>query len=70
MDTDRMTVTPEEGAKVMVMAGKFKAYAPHFEGFATPESAVKDMLKVIENASLENGDGGAFVSQFGNKQWL
>ncbi|EEP76439.1 conserved hypothetical protein [Uncinocarpus reesii 1704] len=48
----------------------FKTYAPDFKGPITPEESVKDMMKVIEGASLENGDGGAFVSHKGNQQWL
>lgn len=49
---------------------KFFAYAPDMKGHATPEEAVRDVLKVAENASLANGDGGAFLSHFGNKQWI
>ena len=56
--------------KVMGMFGKFQAYAPHFTGPSTPESSVKDMMSVIEKASIAAGDGGSFVSHLGNKQWL
>lgn len=48
---------------------KLMGYAPHFTGLASPESAVALVRKVMENASVENGDGGTWVSQFGNKQW-
>lgn len=51
-------------------AGKFKAYAPHFAGPITAQESVDLMLKVFERSSIENGNGGTFVSQFGNKQWL
>lgn len=54
----------------MVQSAKFAGYAPHFKGPDKPEDAVKSILKVAENASLANGDGGAFLSHFGNKQWL
>jgi hypothetical protein len=63
-------VTEEEGKKAMALGMKFKQYAPHFNGPSTPESAVKDVILVFEKASVENGDGGAFVSHLGNKQWL
>ncbi len=52
------------------MAAKIGAYAPHFKGPATPEEAVMDVLSVINKASVAGGDGGTFVSHFGNKQWV
>jgi hypothetical protein len=54
----------------MVQGEKFKAYAPHFEGPASPDEAAKDVLSVVEKATLRNGNAGAYVSHFGNKQWL
>ncbi|KAI0116374.1 hypothetical protein GGR51DRAFT_501144 [Nemania sp. FL0031] len=45
-------------------------YAPHFTGPSTTEAAVKRVLAVIDKSSVENGDGGSFVSQFGTKQWV
>lgn len=62
--------TEEENKKLLVRDMKFLAYAPDNKGHVTPEEAVKDVLKVANNASLANGDGGAFLSHFGNKQWL
>jgi hypothetical protein len=58
------------GKKLMVQGEKFKAYAPHFEGPASPDEAAKDVLSVVEKATLRNGNAGAYVSHFGNKQWL
>lgn len=52
------------------MTAKFTEYAPHFTGPATPNASVKDVLGVINKASLEVGFGGEFVSHFGTKQWL
>jgi hypothetical protein len=49
---------------------QYKQYAPHFTGPARPEDAVRDVISVWEKASVENGDGGAFVSHLGSKQWL
>ncbi|GAP88448.1 putative short chain dehydrogenase [Rosellinia necatrix] len=62
--------TPEQLQSAMGLMGKFQQYAPHFKGPARPEDAVKAVISVWEKASIENGDGGAFVSHYGNKQWL
>ncbi|KAK7431784.1 hypothetical protein QQZ08_001724 [Neonectria magnoliae] len=63
-------VTPEQGAKLQGMMAKFMEYAPHFKGPSTVEECVKDVLSVANNASLEKGDGGAFLSHHGDKQWI
>ncbi|KAK4696086.1 hypothetical protein P7C71_g1782, partial [Lecanoromycetidae sp. Uapishka_2] len=52
------------------MASKFAKYAPHFTGPMTPEESIEAIFKVLDHASIENGDGGSFVSHLGNKQWL
>jgi hypothetical protein len=52
------------------MMAKFVEYAPRFTGPVSPESSVKDMLSVIDNASIAAGNSGAFLSHFGNKTWL
>jgi NAD(P)-dependent dehydrogenase (short-subunit alcohol dehydrogenase family) len=62
--------TEEDIRKLAIMGGKFMKYAPHFTGPIKPEESVKAMMDVIGKASLANGDAGAFVSHFGNKQWL
>lgn len=49
---------------------KFQQYAPNFTGPDTPPEAIKAVLSVLEQASIQNGDGGAYLSHFGNKQWL
>ncbi|KDN70402.1 putative short-chain dehydrogenase [Colletotrichum sublineola] len=49
--------------------GHIEQYAPGFKSKA-PEDAVKDVMKVIYESSLENGRGGAFISHLGSKQWL
>lgn len=51
----------------MAMAAKFAAYAPDFKGPISPEESVSHIMAVIENASVERGDGGSYVSHFGNK---
>ena len=65
-----VTVTEEQMKNAMALGAKFARYAPHFRGRTTPEQSVKEMMDVINRASLETGYGGSFVSQFGNKQWL
>jgi hypothetical protein len=49
---------------------KFIEYAPHFKRPITPKESVTAVLSVMNNASIEHGDGGAFLSHLGNKQWL
>ena len=50
--------------------GKLIAYAPHFKGPISPEESVRHVRSTWEKASIESGFGGAFVSHFGNKQWV
>jgi hypothetical protein len=52
------------------MIPKFATYAPHFKGPISAEESVKAVLSVAKRASVEGGDGGAFISHLGNKQWL
>jgi hypothetical protein len=52
------------------MLGAFAEYAPNFKGPSTPEAAVKDVISVMNNASVKGGSGGSFVSHYGNQQWL
>ena len=52
------------------MMQKFSEYAPGFTGPITPAESVTQMLAVIESKSVEKGDGGAFLSHHGNKEWL
>jgi hypothetical protein len=56
------------------MAGKimakFAAYAPDFKAPDTPPDSIRAVMSVVEKSSIENGDGGAFVSHFGNRQWI
>jgi NAD(P)-dependent dehydrogenase (short-subunit alcohol dehydrogenase family) len=64
------SATEDQQKALQTMAGKFMEYAPHFTGAITPEESIKAMLSVIENASVDKGDGGGFISHLGNKQWL
>lgn len=54
----------------MAQGAKFAAYAPHFKGPMAPEESVNAVLKVVDNASFEKGDGGKYLSHKGNKEWL
>jgi NAD(P)-dependent dehydrogenase (short-subunit alcohol dehydrogenase family) len=62
--------TPEEIQGLMGLVGKLATYAPHFKGPITPEESVRHVRSTWEKASIEGGFGGAFVSHFGNKQWV
>ncbi|KAI1119043.1 hypothetical protein F5Y14DRAFT_438135 [Nemania sp. NC0429] len=61
--------TPEQLGKLGPLMEKFMKYQPNFKGPVTPDQAVSDMRAVWESTSAEK-DNGAFLSQFGNKQWL
>ncbi|VUC25865.1 unnamed protein product [Clonostachys rosea] len=63
-------VTEEQIPKAMALGGKFARYAPHFKGRTMPEESIKDMLSVIDKASVKDGYGGSFISHKGTKQWL
>jgi NAD(P)-dependent dehydrogenase (short-subunit alcohol dehydrogenase family) len=64
-------LAPEPVLKALsAMVGKFQDYAPDWKGAITPAESVRMVLHVIEEASVEKGDGGNFVSHFGNTQWL
>ncbi|KAF1816828.1 NAD(P)-binding protein [Eremomyces bilateralis CBS 781.70] len=65
---DNPTEEQKQGAAIML--ARFRDYAPHFTGPITPTESVNHVMSVINKASVENGDGGSFVSHFGNKQWL
>ena len=72
VDTGGMdSVAQEDMPKLLEQAGKMKTLAPHWEGPITPEVSVRMVMKVLEEASVEKGNGGTFVSHFGNnKQWI
>lgn len=63
-------VTPEQLQSIGAFNAQLQKYAPDFKGPITPEESVKHIVSVWEKASLENGDGGSFVSHHGNQQWL
>ncbi|KAF4953192.1 hypothetical protein FGADI_6167 [Fusarium gaditjirri] len=62
--------SPQQLESMGGMMAKFKEYAPNFGGPAKAEAAVSDMRAVWEKATIEDGYGGAYLSQYGNKQWL
>ncbi|QDS76880.1 hypothetical protein FKW77_003716 [Venturia effusa] len=66
---ENKTYTAEELEGFQSMVGAFKEYAPTFEGPITPQQSVDMVLKVIDQANVEE-NGGSFVSHYGNKQWL
>ncbi|KAI0860836.1 putative short chain dehydrogenase [Xylaria cubensis] len=62
--------TPEQIQGLGGFLGKITAYAPHFKGPISTEESVRCIKSVWEKASIENGDGGSFVSHLGTKQWV
>ncbi|KAL4905243.1 hypothetical protein BDW74DRAFT_153286 [Aspergillus multicolor] len=63
-------MTEEQKAGVTAMVAQFSTYAPGWKGFITPEESVGFLREVIERAHVERGYAGAFLSHYGNKQWL
>lgn len=64
------TATPEQLQRLGGLKAKFAEYAPDFKGPLTPEQSVTAVRKVIAEASIEKGNGGDFLSHYGNKKWL
>lgn len=62
--------TPEQLEAIGGFAGKLAGYAPDFKGPISPKESVLHLRQIFETASIENGFAGAFVSHFGNKQWV
>ncbi|KAL6802611.1 NAD(P)-binding protein [Trichoderma sp. SZMC 28013] len=63
-------LTPDQLQSLAKTGLKFAAYAPHFKGPISPEESVRHVLSVIDKSSVADGNGGSFVSHFGNKQWI
>ena len=55
--------------KVGATQEKFLKFAPHFSGPLTPKESIGMMRSVIDRATVEK-EGGDYVSQHGNKQWI
>ncbi|KAI1748626.1 hypothetical protein F4782DRAFT_542673 [Xylaria castorea] len=62
--------TPEQQIKMNMMMESYLKYSPSFKGPITPTESIEAVLSVVGNASIEKGDGGRFLSHFGNKKWL
>ena len=65
-----MLETPEFYAKLEEMGAVMAAYAgPDFKGPVTPEVAARQVLGVIDNATIEK-HGGRMFSHLGTQRWL
>ncbi|KAF2969052.1 hypothetical protein GQX73_g4478 [Xylaria multiplex] len=62
--------TPRQKEGLGGMLQKFQQYNPDFRGPMSPEASVRAVISVWEKASVQNGDGGSFVSHYGNKKWI
>ncbi|KAI4182144.1 MAG: hypothetical protein LQ346_006648 [Caloplaca aetnensis] len=52
------------------LMGKLSTYAPDFKGATPVDEAIPIIRSTWERISIDSGYGGAFISHFGNKQWL
>ncbi|KAL6305096.1 short-chain dehydrogenases/reductase [Sparassis latifolia] len=69
VNTSLRPPTPEELVGIKQMVTQFMSAAPGWNGQPiTPEVSVKHMLDTIRKTTV--ADTGAFISHFGNKQWL
>ncbi|KAJ7508503.1 hypothetical protein B0H11DRAFT_1965373 [Mycena galericulata] len=68
VNTSTAPPTQEELEEYKELIKAIVKVAPGFKGPITPEESVKLQLKVIERWGVE--ETGAFVSHFGNKQWV
>jgi hypothetical protein len=62
-------LTTEQLKKAQRMFGMFLKMKPDLRPLS-PEESVWMCLDVTNKASVEKGDGGRFLSQHGNKEWL
>ena len=52
------------------MGGKFIKYAPHFSGAKEASESSAMILDVINQANLEAGYGGKFLSHYGGDKYF
>ncbi|KAI1771482.1 NAD(P)-binding protein [Hypoxylon cercidicola] len=69
-ETDMSKLSEREQKHLEDTTRSFATYAPHWKGPIAPEESVRLMRDVINKASVKGGDGGSFVSHYGNKQFL
>ncbi|KAJ5109109.1 hypothetical protein N7456_005784 [Penicillium angulare] len=62
--------TPEQIQGLAGFMEKLSIYAPHFKGPTPVDEAIPTIMSTWEKLNIDSGHGGAFVSHFGNKQWL
>lgn len=74
MFCDRIILTEgiaseEDLRRFQSLHDKFDKYSPGNTPF-TPEAAAKNVLAAVERSSLENGNGGGFLSHNGTQRWM
>ncbi|GIZ44679.1 hypothetical protein CKM354_000787000 [Cercospora kikuchii] len=69
VNTQTGELTEEQKKVIGGMMAQFAEVAPHWKGPITAEESVTKQLEVIQRATVEEF-GGAFVSHYGNQQWL
>ncbi|KAL2829082.1 hypothetical protein BJY01DRAFT_261396 [Aspergillus pseudoustus] len=60
----------EDKARLAALAAKFMQLAPDWKGPMAPTESATAVLSLAHRSSIENGDGGSFVSRHGNKNWM
>ncbi|KAI5868243.1 short-chain dehydrogenase [Durotheca rogersii] len=63
-------VSEEEKPYVEKLVASFSKHSPNPKK-QSPEEAVNNVMSVVQKASIDNGDGGMFLSHLGSRtQWL
>jgi NAD(P)-dependent dehydrogenase (short-subunit alcohol dehydrogenase family) len=70
VDTGHVLALNDEQRKMSTrMYAKFAEMKPGFR-VLSPEELARMCLDVADTSSIERGDGGTFVSQYCNRDWL
>ncbi|KAF3034671.1 hypothetical protein E8E12_003311 [Didymella heteroderae] len=63
-------LTPEQLQGLSEFMQTIAKYAPDFKGPSKVDEAARVNIATWKRISIEDGYGGAFISHFGNKQWV
>jgi hypothetical protein len=60
----------EDQSRFASLAANFMQFAPDWKGPMTPAESASAVLALAHRASIENGDGGSFVSRHGDRNGM
>lgn len=68
IQTTKLTLSSAPGSEGLFQ--KFSVAAPDFKGPMSPLDSVEQIMNMLDSKSVANGDGGAFISHHGDKNWM